>query len=68
MLRLGVPTGVDSLCSKKKKKKRHGFSGKSDFVFRRYGVPPDIPRGTLPGTTEKTFKKFQLGHDLVLVR
>ena len=24
MLRLGVPTGVDSLCSKKKKKKKHG--------------------------------------------
>ena len=37
------------------------FSGKSDSVFRRHVVPPAIPLGTLPGTTEKLSKSSSLG-------
>ena len=32
----------------------HNFSGKSDSVFRRYAVPPAIPRGTTGGTLSDT--------------
>ena len=34
--------------------KRHYFSGKSDYVFRTYAVPPAITRGTTGGILPDT--------------